>query len=192
MIVLCKILLRHFMLDKVLKHLGSDIDAKTKLSEIKKIIICYCTKEKHILECYRNLKHLELDVLEFSDSNEDKGFINKIAKIIETEIDILHVRMKVAQNLDDVGEESSSAALRLKWTDSKTDMVELIYCIKNSIENGKVSIKHIKNCFEHLFQINLGNVYDIINDISLRKINRTRYIDRMNLNFQNILDRLDA
>ncbi len=180
------------MLKKVLKHLASDIDAKTKLSEIKEIIICYCEKEKHILDCYRNLKHLELDVLEFSNSSEDKGVLDKITKIIETEIDILHVRMRIAQSLDDVGEQSSSTALRLKWTDSKTDMVELIYCIKNSIENGKVSIKHIKNCFEYLFQINLGNIYDTINDISLRKINRTRYIDRMSINFQNILDRLDA
>lgn len=179
------------MFEEILKQLTTDLDSKTKLSRIKEVIICYCVEEKQILNCYRTLKHLELDLLEYSDLCNDKEFVKKILKIIETELDILNVRMRIAQNPNDVGENSANN-LQLKWTDSKTDLVELIYFIKSSIGHGNDSIKHIKTCFEYFFQIKLGNIYDILNDISSRKINRTKYIDRMTVRFQNVLDQLDS
>lgn len=72
------------MFEEILKQLTTDLDSKTKLSRIKEVIICYCVEEKQILNCYRTLKHLELDLLEYSDLCNDKEFVKKILKIIET------------------------------------------------------------------------------------------------------------
>lgn len=179
------------MIEEVLKHLKSDVDKKTKFNLIKEIIICYCVQENHVFNCYRNLKHLELEISELLNDNLETEFIQKCLKIIETELEILHVRMRIAQSLDDVGEKEKSD-FQLNWTDSKTDIVELIYSVKDSIGNGKVSIKRITECFEHFFNVKIGNVYDIINDISMRKVNRTRYLNKITDNFQKVLELMDS
>lgn len=179
------------MIEEVMKLLASDIEFKTKLHLIEDTIVCYCIKEEHVFNCYRTLKHLELELPELLNECDGQKVIRKILKIIEIELDILHVRMRIAQNLEDIGEKNAFD-FHLNWTDSKTDMVELIYSIKDSIGEGKVSIKKIKTCFEYFFDIQLGNIYDTLNDISSRKINRTRYIDKMTTNFQKMLDQMDA
>lgn len=57
------------MIEEVLKHLKSDVDKKTKFNLIKEIIICYCVQENHVFNCYRNLKHLELEISELLNDN---------------------------------------------------------------------------------------------------------------------------
>lgn len=179
------------MIEEVLKHLKSGADPKTKLNLIREIIICYCVKEKHVLDCYRNLKYLQLELTELLNDYFEQEIIQKCLRIVETEREILNVRMRLAQNLDDVGEKETSDN-RLNWTDSKTDLVELIYSIKDSIGEGKVSIKRITASFEYFFNIKIGNVYDIINDISVRKTSRTRYLSKITDNFQKILEQMDS
>lgn len=179
------------MIEEVLKLLASDIEFKTKLHLIEDAIVSYCVTEEQVFHCYRTLKHLELELSESSDECISMDVCRKVLKIIETELDILNVRMRIAQNLEDIGERKMFD-FRLHWTDSKTDLVELIYSIKDSIGGGKASVKQITTCFEYFFDIKLGNIYDVINDISLRKMNRTKYIDKITVNFQKVLDQMDA
>lgn len=92
------------MIEEVLKLLASDIDFKTKLHLIEDAIVCYCVKEEQVFNCYRTLKHLELELPESSDEGECMDASRNVLKIIETELDILNVRMRIAQNLEDIGE----------------------------------------------------------------------------------------
>lgn len=80
----------------------------------------------------------------------------------------------------------------LQWTDDKIALVELIYAISNSVNNGKASIKSITECFQFIFQINLGNYYRILLDINNRKTNITRYLDTLPYNLRHYLGTLNA
>jgi hypothetical protein len=80
------------------------------------------------------------------------------------------------------------------WTDNKIDLIELVYAIAHarSIDNGKVSIKAIKEGFELVFGIDLGNPHDRLDDISNRKGTRPRYLLRLYDGFNELLDSMDA
>jgi len=67
----------------------------------------------------------------------------------------------------------------LEWTDSKSGLVELIYCLKErgAFNNGKADIKTISEHFAKIFSIDLGNTSSAFQKIIFRKTNRTRYLD---------------
>ncbi|MEO2053091.1 MAG: RteC domain-containing protein [Allomuricauda sp.] len=69
----------------------------------------------------------------------------------------------------------------LKWTASKTDLIELIYALQTSgaIENGLVAIKVMATACEELFEIELGNYYRTYLEIRERKKDRTKFLDKM-------------
>ncbi|MDM8161857.1 RteC domain-containing protein [Labilibaculum sp. K2S] len=68
---------------------------------------------------------------------------------------------------------------RLKWTESKTAMVELIYALHSSqsINEGRVEIKKIAQVFESMFGVDLGDVYHIFSEVRNRKIEQTKFLD---------------
>lgn len=67
----------------------------------------------------------------------------------------------------------------LKWTGSKAALVELIYALQavGVFNNGAADVKQVATCFEELFDIPLGNYYDTFQQIRMRKINQTRFLD---------------
>lgn len=68
-----------------------------------------------------------------------------------------------------------------QWTASKADLVELIYALHHSraIENGNTEIKELASFIEEIFNIKLGDVYRTFNDVRSRKINQTKFIDKL-------------
>ena len=69
----------------------------------------------------------------------------------------------------------------LKWTGSKAALVELIYALQTVgvFNNGVADVKQIASYFEELFDVELGNYYDTFQQIRIRKVNQTKFLDMM-------------
>ncbi len=83
--------------------------------------------------------------------------------------------------------------LPLSWTASKADLIELINSLQagGAFNNGKTGIKEIAETFQKLFQIDLGNYYNVFNEIRLRKKNRTAFLDHIREKLIRKMDSLD-
>ena len=69
----------------------------------------------------------------------------------------------------------------LIWTASKTAFTELIYALYShgAFNNGNTEIKLIAKTFEDAFNIELGDFYHTFMELKARKINRTKFLDRL-------------
>lgn len=136
----------------------------------------YCLTENNLIEVYRFLKRVRYDI------QTKKGRYPLLAcqcdyliYVIDTEIDI--VRLKI---------DNPSLGIRipklLKWTDTYTALVELIYGIQDlSVNFGKGKLEEIAACFEFIFQVKLGNISEKFGDIGTRRPKKL-YIDRVREN----------
>jgi hypothetical protein len=86
---------------------------------------------------------------------------------------------------------SKNQDYNLKWTGSRAGMVELIYALQSGgvYNNGNIGIKELANIFQDLFQIDLGNYYNVFNEIRLRKKNRTSLLDLLR---EKVLQKMDS
>ena len=82
---------------------------------------------------------------------------------------------------------------KLFWTGNKTDLIELIYALQSSgaINSGSSDIKDIAIMCEQMFNINLGDYYRTFLEIRLRKINQTKFIDKLRDALLQKMDELD-
>src|SRR5690554_1926618 len=82
---------------------------------------------------------------------------------------------------------------KLRWTGSKVDLIELIYALHTvgSINNGAVDIKELATELQTIFNIELGDYYRTFIEIRARKINNTKFLDRLKQNLQNKMDLAD-
>ena len=102
---------------------------------------------------------------------------------------------KTETTCPDTNNDKTISLTKLQWTASKTDLVELIYALKDvgAIENGNIDIKELSKSLEILFHIPLGDVYRTFNDVRSRKVNQTKFIDKLKLALETrfiILDKL--
>lgn len=69
----------------------------------------------------------------------------------------------------------------LKWTESKTSLVELIYALHSAsaLNNGQTDLKTITEVLQDLFQIELGDHYKIYHELKSRKIQRTKFLNNL-------------
>lgn len=112
----------------------------------------------------------------------------KVATIMANELFMRHLENKI-RNLNEnipVVILPSLELKTIKWTESKTALIELIYALHTQkvFNNGKTDLAEITKCFEKLFDIELGDIYRASNEIKNRKINKTKFLDvlRENLN----------
>jgi len=68
---------------------------------------------------------------------------------------------------------------KMQWTGSKVSLVELIYALQGSgvFNNATSDIKQLTGFFETMFQVELGNVYNVFNEMRIRKKNRSSFLD---------------
>lgn len=120
---------------------------------------------------------LSLDTFYFeADHNFTTSHDFKVAKIIANDQiqvyleDQLHSKTPV-----------KSVKTELKWTASKTALIELIYALnaQGVFDNGNTDIKFITKTFEGIFNIDLGDFYHTYMELKSRKINRTKFIDTL-------------
>ncbi len=68
---------------------------------------------------------------------------------------------------------------QITWTASKVSLVELLYALQSagSCNNGNIDLKNLAGVMEKVFNVDLGNYYRIFQEMRIRKINRTTYLD---------------
>ncbi|MBN8567257.1 MAG: RteC domain-containing protein [Flavobacteriales bacterium] len=79
---------------------------------------------------------------------------------------------------------------KLKWTTSKTYLVELIYAFQasGSINNGNATIKEIAETFEKMFNIQLGQYNRTFMEIKARKIEQTKFLNLLQQDLEKKID----
>ncbi len=142
----------------------------------------YCSAENNLLEAYRFLKRIRYDIrTNRVQDTQSACRSDYLIYIIDTEIEIVRLKIK-----------DPSLRIKipklLKWTDTYTALVELIYGVQNlSVNSGKGKLEEIAACFEFIFQVKLGNISEKFGDIYIRK-HKKLYIDRLR---ENLLKKLD-
>ncbi len=70
---------------------------------------------------------------------------------------------------------------RLRWTESKTDLVELGYALHlvGSFNNGEADIKQVFEWLENSLDVDFGNVYSNFRDIRMRKKEMATFLTRL-------------
>jgi len=105
----------------------------------------------------------------------------KTATILANEIFKKYIENKI-QNLSDNKPVAFPYPFEnkiLKWTESKTALIELIYALHTNkvFNDGKADLNEIAKYFEKIFDIELGDIYRASNEIKNRKINKTKFLD---------------
>ena len=72
----------------------------------------------------------------------------------------------------------------------KVSLIELIYSLQTAgvINNGTADIKLLTNFFERTFQVDLGNVYNVFQEMRIRKKNRSSFLDQLK---ERLIQRMD-
>lgn len=76
------------------------------------------------------------------------------------------------------------------WTASKAALIELLYAVQTSgsCNNGAIDVKQLATHFEELFNVKLGNFYRTFQEIRIRKISRTSFLDQLK---ESLIERMD-
>ncbi|WP_299159172.1 RteC domain-containing protein [uncultured Tenacibaculum sp.] len=79
------------------------------------------------------------------------------------------------------------------WTGNKTDLIELVYALyaSGSVNKGTAEIKDIARIAERIFKVDLGNYYHTFIEIKSRKINQTKYLDKLKTSFLDYIEKSD-
>lgn len=152
----------------------------------------YFLRGKDNISLVSDTSHFYTDA-EFSTSHD-----NAVAKLIAYDLLINRYTLELSHLRDlSLGKPKRIAGLnhmeRLSWTASKTDLIELIYALQASgaIRGGMAGIKEMASACEYMFNIELGNVYRTFLEIRERKIDRTKFVDRLKTTLLNRMDEAD-
>lgn len=122
---------------------------------------------------------LSLDTFYFeADDSFSTSHDYKVAKIIANDL----IQVYLEDQLHNTAYREKSTNLpNLKWTASKTALIELIYALHSQgvFDNGNADIKVIAKTIERAFDIDLGDFYHTFMELKSRKINRTKFLDSL-------------
>lgn len=148
----------------------------------------YFVRGKDNISLASDTSHFYTDA-EFATSHD-----NMMAKIMAYDLLINHYQQEL-KNLRNIEKgarnnenlQSFSGGKCLKWTASKTDLIELIYALQTSgaIEDGMEPMKVMASACEKIFNTNLGNFYRTYLEIKERKNDRTKFLDKMKITLIN-------
>ena len=178
------------------------------LNELKKINDYFNTN--HELVAYHRSQTTSFDEIYFSIKEPDSWLLmnvedyetdlnfttiydHKISKIIAYELLSEFIKSMLAKldiQHDLSGTEKASNAANVSWTSSKVSLVELLYALQSSgsCNNGQIDLKQLANHFEKIFNIDLGNYYRVFQEMRIRKINRTTFLDQLK---ERLIQRMD-
>ncbi|MEO7044123.1 MAG: RteC domain-containing protein, partial [Ferruginibacter sp.] len=107
-----------------------------------------------------------------------------ISKIIAFELLSEFINSKIVKleiQHDISGGQKGLTESNLNWTASKVSLVELLYALQSAVScnNGNIDLKQLATHLENLFNIDLGNYYRVFQEMRIRKINRTTFLDQL-------------
>jgi hypothetical protein len=169
------------------------LNEQEKYKIFRKRLEEFCTGEMKVFSIFRILGELQNDLERCLNDEEqvnvNKSTVERLLCAISVELQIIRYRIRHPE-LDEVRFLGKIG----EWTGAKADLIELIYAISlaRSVENGKVSVKAIKEGFEFIFGIDLGNIHDRIEDIAGRKGTRTKFLEKLVESLNKFLESMDA
>lgn len=85
---------------------------------------------------------------------------------------------------------SEVPAAAISWTASKAGLIELVYALQTSgvCNNGTLEVKELARHIEQCFNVKLGNFYRTFQEIRIRKISRTTFLDQLR---EKLVQRMD-
>ena len=121
---------------------------------------------------------------------------HKISKIIAFELISEFIKSKLAKleiQSDLSNGQKYPTESNVNWTASKVSLVELLYALQSvgSCNNGNIDLKRLATHFENLFNIDLGNYYRVFQEMRIRKINRTTFLDQLKDKLTQRMDEAD-
>jgi len=184
------------MIFDVIEILDNDaLCEQEKYKIFKERLDKHCSTEQGVFTLFRFLKNVETELKSclkgMVQVNVDKLTVKKFLNAIRIELRIIKYKI----NHPELVEERMPGKYPIgEWTDNKADLIELVYAISlvHSVEHGKVSIKAIKEAFEYIFGIDLGNIHDRLDDIAGRREPRARYLGKLLNSLNKYLDNMDA
>ncbi len=128
-----------------------------------------------------------------TDLNFTTIYDHKISKIIAFEflsefITSALAKLEIQRDLS--SGQNLLASHAINWTGSKVSLVELLYALQSagSCNNGNIDLKQLAKHFESIFNIDLGNYYRVFQEMRIRKINRTTFLDQLK---ERLVQRMD-
>lgn len=157
-------------------------------------LVEFSSNGQKIFSTYRVLSQIKADINLKKETLDLAVYdlYDRIIAHIEIETDITLLKLKNPELIDLDRDVAGGPPELLDWTDSKTDLIELIYGISKSINNGKAGMRKIVRCFEYFFQIKLGNFYDVLGDLNIRKGGPCQYLMKLPAVLLKKLDELNS
>lgn len=125
-----------------------------------------------------------------ADPNFSTIYDYQVAKILANQLlsDYLNEELSAIELPAD--KEVTTVKPVLSWSDSKVALAELLYALYATgiFNNTQADIKTISAYFCGMFNVKIGNIYKVFEEIRLRKKNRTAFIDALR---QNLIQRMD-
>jgi hypothetical protein len=118
----------------------------------------------------------------------DRAIIIKVLKTIKIELFILKCRVKQPGLFDH--ETSKPVQPVGRWAGEDIELIELIYAIHTSVNHGAVSVKALQECFEYIFDIQLGNIETRLEEIKERQGNKAVFLESLIKNLNKVHDEL--
>lgn len=114
----------------------------------------------------------------------------KVSKLFAYELLRIYLNTAIASIQLTDNAELKAADRKLQWTGSKVSLIELIYSLQTAgvVNNGTADIKLLTNFFERTFQTDLGNVYNVFQEMRIRKKNRSSFLDLLK---ERLVQRMD-
>lgn len=121
----------------------------------------------------------------FADDKFSTSHDSTVATILAYDMLIIYLKTEIDKLENNNGMEVNNNAFqkqsKLFWTGNKTDLIELIYALHSSgvINSGTADIKEVALICEQMFNVSLGDYYRTFLEIRSRKINQTKFIDKL-------------
>lgn len=121
----------------------------------------------------------------FADDKFSTSHDSTVATILAYDMLIIYLKTEIDKLENNNGMEANNNAFqkqsKLFWTGNKTDLIELIYALHSSgvINSGTADIKEVALICEQMFNVSLGDYYRTFLEIRSRKINQTKFIDKL-------------
>lgn len=164
---------------------------KQYYSENKDFHIYYRRKATYLDHKYfvRNSFDLKME-LSYDLYNFDQKFTTshdiKVAQIISNE----YLEVYLLSTINTVGQLPNVNPYKfpLSWSASKVSLIELLYALHQTrcFNGGNIEFSEIVKATEKLFEIDLGNSYKTIGEIKSRKNGRTKFLQSLNDNLNQL------
>jgi hypothetical protein len=109
-----------------------------------------------------------------------------LSQFYRNELEV-HKKKNSKQKIKEVQKHPNSY---FSWTGTKTELVELVSSLNSIgvIGNGNLNAKQLRIMCKELFNIDPGNIYNILEQIKSRKSNPTKFLDKLSKSLLNDLN----